>query len=235
MDRLIAIQQAARERRKLLAVLIDPDKPLTHWLRQPELLSLPQLLLVGGSTGTRIDDCIRTLRTLTTRPLLLFPGNPAQLSPDADALLYLSVLNSRNPDMLVGLHIRAALAVRDLRIETIPMGYILIDGGRPSAAARVADAQPLPASDITGAVSMAVAAQLLGKQLVYLEAGSGAAHPVPADLIRAVRSEIDIPLLVGGGICSPEQARAAWDAGADIVVIGNHFEHSPEQLPLFLP
>lgn len=235
MDQLIDIQQAARDGRKLLAVLIDPDKPLDHWRRQPELLALPHLLLVGGSTGSGVDECIRTIRALTTRPILLFPGNTTQLSPDADALLYLSVLNSRNPDMLIGVHVRAALAVRDLHIETIPMGYILIDGGRIGTTARVSDSIPLPADDTTDAVSMAVAAQLLGKQLVYLEAGSGAANPVPEQTIRAVRAEINIPLIVGGGIRTLEQAHTAWNAGADLVVIGNHFEQHPEQLPRFLP
>lgn len=225
----------SRQDHKALAVLLDPEKGLDHWRPCSHLLQLPDYIFVGGSTGNGTDECIRQLRLWTGRPIILFPGSPAQVTPEADALLYLSVMNSRQPEMLVGQHIASAIAVRHTAIETIPMGYILIDGGRATTVARVSASTPLPHDDTQAAVQTAVAAELLGKHLVYLEAGSGAATPIPADTIQAVRRELHIPLIVGGGICSPQQARDAWNAGADIVVIGNHFEHHPEELEQFCP
>ena len=156
-----------------------------------------------------------------------------QFSPSADALLFLSLLSGRNAETLIGQQVRAARAVQLSGIESIPMGYILIDGGKETAVQRVTHTQPIPQTDINQIIDTAIAAELLGKQLVYLEAGSGAATPVDADIIRAVRENTHIPLIVGGGIRSTEQMVDAFDAGADMVVIGNHFEAHPEELTDF--
>lgn len=231
MNTILSARAAGK---KLLAVLLDPEKPF-----HPELFAqaLPDLIFVGGSTGTNAEKLVHTLKSLNLQssiPIILFPGNISQFTPEADALLFLSVLSSSNPDMLTGAHIRAARAVKQSGIESIPMGYILIDGGRESAVERTTGSAPIARTDTDRIVNTAIAAQLLGKQLVYLEAGSGAAVPVAPETISAVRKHLSIPLIVGGGICSPEQMKAAFAAGADIVVIGNHFESHPTDLPVFI-
>ncbi len=229
---LTDILAARREGRKLLALLLDPEKadlekfPLSGSY-------LPDYVLVGGSTGGNCDALVAALRRRTNVPIVLFPGSALQFSPSADALLFLSLLSGRNAETLVGQQVRAARAVRRSGIESIPMGYILIDGGKETAVQRVTHTQPIEQSDITQIVDTAIAAELLGKQIVYLEAGSGALTPVSARIIYAVRENTNIPLIVGGGIHTTEQMTNAFSAGADIVVIGNHFESHPEELTAF--
>lgn len=241
------IQLACRAHRKRFALLLDPEKADLHRLfspsaafpdpSQPDLSvaspALPDYIFVGGSTGGRCDAFVRTLRTLTRLPIILFPGSAAQFTPAADALLFLSLLSGSNPDYLNGQQIRSARAVQQSGIETIPMGYILVDGGVETSVMRVTRTLPIPQTDISRIVDTAIAARLMGKSLVYLEAGSGAHTPVSEEIIRAVRAAIPIPLIVGGGIRTAEQMQSAYRAGADIVVIGNHFESHPEQLSLF--
>ena len=220
----------------LLAVLLDPEKPAAGKALLPHLNGV-DLVLVGGSTSAEcadFADFIGLIRAHTTHPLVLFPGNVAQFTPAADALLFLSLLTARTPDVLIEPHIQAAYAIRQSGIESIPMGYILIDGGHFSSTQRTTHSTPLPQNDIPAIVHTAIAAELLGKDLIYLEAGSGAKTPVSRSIIRAVREQTSVPLIVGGGICTPAQMTDAYRAGADIVVIGNHFEHHPEQLPLFI-
>lgn len=223
-------QQMARH---LLAVLVDPDKQDSYSALLP-YLGEADMVFVGGSTGTQIEDCIMELRQHTSAPLVLFPGNTAQFTPNADALLFLTLLNSRRAEVLIEPHIQAATTIRRSGIETIPMGYILVDGERESAVERVSGCTPIAQEAVADVVSHAVAGQLLGKQLIYLEAGSGAEKPVSTDTIHIVREAIDIPLIVGGGITSEEEMLAAFSAGANIVVIGNYFEQHPEALPRFL-
>ena len=217
----------------LLAVLVDPDKRDRYSALLP-YLGEADMVFVGGSTGTQIEDCIMELRQHTSVPLVLFPGNTAQFTPNADALLFLTLLNSRRAEVLIEPHIQAATTIRRSGIETIPMGYILVDGERESAVERVSGCTPIAQKAVADVVSHAVAGQLLGKQLIYLEAGSGAKTPVFTETIRTVREAIDIPLIVGGGITSEQEMLAAFSAGANIVVIGNHFELHPEALPRFL-
>lgn len=220
----------------LLAVLLDPEKPASCEALFPHLNNV-DLVLVGGSTGAECADFagfIGLIRAHTTRPVVLFPGNVAQFTPTADALLFLSLLTARTPDVLIEPHIRAASAIRSSHIESIPMGYILIDGGHLSSVQRTTHSTPLPQTDIPAIVNTAIAGELLGKQLIYLEAGSGAQTPVAQSIIHAVREQISVPLIVGGGIGTTAQMTDAYQAGADIVVIGNHFEHHPEQLPAFI-
>lgn len=217
----------------LLAVLIDPDKRDRYSALLPYLGEV-DLLLVGGSTGEQIEDCILELRQHTLAPLVLFPGNTAQFTPSADALLFLTLLNSRRAEVLIEPHIQSAITVLLSGIETIPMGYILVDGERQSAVEVVSGCTPIARENVADVVNHAVAGQLLGKQLIYLEAGSGAKTPVSTETIRAVRNAIDLPLIVGGGITSEREMLDAFSAGANIVVIGNHFEKNPQALSTFL-
>ena len=167
-------------------------------------------------------------------PVVLFPGNVSQVTAEADALLFLSLLSGRNAEMLVGQQVRAAEAVKQAAIETIPMGYILVDGGRETAVARVSGTRPIAQESLDEIVHTAMAAEMMGKQLVYLEAGSGALQPVREEVIRAVRAAISCPLIVGGGIRSTEEMQRAYHAGADIVVVGNWLEEHPEELQKFV-
>lgn len=222
---------------KALALLLDPEKadlsrlPITADAR-------PDYIFVGGSTGGDTTDFLRNLKLRIKNyelqiPVILFPGNAAQFSAEADAVLFLSLLSGNNPEYIVGQQIRSARRILDSHVDCIPTAYILIDGGVETSTMRVTGTQPLPPSDLQTIVDTSIAAQLMGKQLIYLEAGSGALHPVPEEVIRAVRAAVSLPLIVGGGIRTPEQMNRAYRAGADIVVIGNHFESHPEELSSF--
>ena len=227
------IVSAKAQSRKLLVVLIDPDKPAAVEAVCP-YLSLPDMIFIGGSTGDQCETCIAQLRQTTERPILLFPGNIAQFTPTADALLFLSLLNARTPDVLIQPHIHIAQQVLQSGIETIPMGYILIDGDRKSSVEIATQCIPIPQNNIREIISTAIAGQLLGKQLIYLEAGSGAKTPISAEIIHAVRAQLSVPLIVGGGITTPEAMLHAFEAGADVVVIGNHFEQNPDEIDEFV-
>lgn len=228
------VEEYILQNERLLAVLFDPEKQASD-----ESLRLraeaADLLFVGGSTAGRgmTKQTVRRLRGITDKPVVLFPGNPLQFTSEADALLFLSLLTGRNAEQLIGQQIAAARAVRESHIESVPMGYILVDGGRMSSVQRVTGSTPLPQTDIEAIVDTAIAGCLLGKRLIYLEAGSGAATPVSGKVIRAVRDAVDVPLIVGGGIRSPKEMQEAYEAGADIVVIGNHLELHPEEAVLF--
>lgn len=227
------ILSAKNKSRKLLVLLLDPEKQTAVEALRP-YLKLPDMIFVGGSTGVYVEDCIASLRPLTDCPIVLFPGNIAQFSPEADALLFLSLLNAKTADMLITPHIQIAQQVIDSRIESIPMGYILLNGGRKSSVEMVSKVVPIDQSDVDTVVSTAAAGQLLGKQLIYLEAGSGAKTPVSIEIIQAVSQRLTIPLIVGGGITTPERMLAAFEAGADVVVIGNHFEKNPNEIANFV-
>ncbi len=227
------IEAGKKARRKRLVLLLDPEKA------HPERLALrgaylPDYLFVGGSTGGDTETFVQHLRQQTDLPIVLFPGRVEQFTHTADALLFLSVLSGRNAEMLIGQQVRAARCVAQSGIESIPMGYILVDGGVETAVMRATQTSPLSQERVNDIVDTAIAAELLGKRLVYLEAGSGAQHAVNEKIIHAVRDAVHIPLIVGGGIRTTEQMTVAFNAGADIVVIGNHFEHHPEELSSFV-
>ncbi len=223
------------QRRRMLAVLIDPEK--TNSPAELEALcrllndGRPDFIFVGGSTGHQSDEVVRLLKQHTDISVVLFPGNIRQFTPAADALLVLSLLSSRNPDFLIGLQVKAARRIAESHIDTLSVGYILVDGGKRSSIEHATCSEPLAKTD--DIIDTAIAAQLLGFQSIYLEAGSGAKTPVFAHDIRLVRQHVHLPLIVGGGIRSVEQMLAAYRSGADIIVIGNHFESHPEQIPLF--
>lgn len=223
------ISDCARRGEKMLVRLIDPDK-----FDAATLCEGFDLYFVGGSTADGCSSVVRAIHDTCSTPVVLFPGNPGQFTPEADALLFLTLMNSRDPRFLIDWQLQSADAIVDSGIESIPMGYILVDGGRKSTTQQLTGATPVPQGDIPAAVRMARAAQLLGKQLIYLEAGSGAETPVSRQVISAVRQAVNLPLIVGGGICTPQQMLDAYAAGADIVVIGNHFEQHPEQMADFI-
>ncbi len=226
--------------KKMLAVLLDPENITspTDWAQRLADYP-PDLIFIGGSTYFQsigpLVDALRELSESRARvPILLFPGHPAQFSGREDAVLFLSLISGNNPDTLIGWHVGAARKIREAGTETIPVGYILVDGGKQSTTARVTHTEALPADDITRIVDTAIAGEMLGLRAIYLEAGSGASTPASQQLIRAVREAVSVPLIVGGGIQSPEQMHDAYRAGADIVVVGNHLEAHPEDLPRFL-
>ena len=229
------IADSIARKHKMLAVLVDPETPMESGNLEHLCALLnqgnPDFVFVGGSTGNRIEDTVRNLKQHTSIPVVLFPGNVNQFTPSADALLMLSLLSCRNPELLIGTQVRAARRILESHIDTLSVGYILVDGGRTSSVQLATLSEPLTKTDEI--LDTAIAAQLLGFQSVYLEAGSGAKTPVFVNTIQTVREHLRIPLIVGGGIRTPEQMLAAFDAGADIVVIGNHFESHPEQIPLF--
>lgn len=214
---------------ELLAVLVDPDK-FQSSKTSAFLSNIPTTtthIFVGGSTVEmgKTDECIQYLRTRTSLPIILFPGDHSQITPTADALLFLSLISGRNPEYLIGQQVRSVEHLRNISLETIPTGYILINGGRESAVERVSRTQPISQEQPEVIVHTALAGEYSGKKLIYLEAGSGAAKPVDPGIISAVKKEITVPLLVGGGIRSKEQLNAAYSAGADMVVVGTAFEN----------
>jgi putative glycerol-1-phosphate prenyltransferase len=216
----------------LLVVLVDPDKECYHKLC-PYLQDV-DMVFVGGSTGGNVDACVAHLRKSTSAPIVLFPGNAQQFTSSVDAVLFLTLLNSRRSEVLIEPHLQSSMAIHQSGVEAIPMGYVLVDGERKSAVEIVSHCTPVDRDAVDQIVCYSVTAQLLGKQLVYLEAGSGANTPISQEVIRAVREQIAIPLIVGGGIRTIDQMAAAYVAGADVVVIGNYFEQHADELPNFI-
>ena len=220
-----------------LALLLDPEKADLSRLPISDACR-PDYIFVGGSTGGDPTDFVRALKAKLSivhcpSSIVLFPGNSSQFTPEVDAVLFLSLLSGRNPEYLVGQQIKSARAIREAKVDFVPTAYILIDGGVETSTMRVTGTKPIPQTDIDTIVDTCIAAELMGKQLIYLEAGSGALNPVSPEIIKAVRAKTSVPLIVGGGIRTPEVMNAAYNAGADIVVIGNHFEDHPEDLKSF--
>lgn len=224
---------AAKQRgEKRLAVLIDPDMPRLQ--RLEELLNLGiecgvHYFFIGGSlvVNNMLDDVLSGIRQRCDIPLVLFPGNSFQLSYKADAILFLSLISGRNPELLIGQHVIAAPFLKMSPLEVISTGYMLIDGGVQTAVQYMSNTYPIPAGKTDIAVCTALAGEMLGLKTIYLEAGSGALNPVPEHMIEAVRGAISIPLIVGGGIRTPEKAAASLRAGADMLVVGNAVEKEP--------
>ncbi len=219
-------------KRKQLAVLVDPDRSDAQSIEslcKRFTQSRPDMIFVGGSlVCADVASVVKQLKSLTDAPVVLFPGNASQFVSDADALLLLSLISGRNAEYLIGQHVSAALKIRLSGIETVPTGYILIDGGRRTAVEYISATTSIPAAKPELAVATAVAGEMLGLKMHYLEAGSGAEQPVPPHTIEAVRRNVHVPLIVGGGIRSGRAAIEACRAGADIVVVGTAIEQTPE-------
>lgn len=228
--------QAKGSGRKLLAVLIDPDfgqdEAALERTVQLACMARADLLFVGGSllTSTAFDRCVELVKQWSDRPVVLFPGSPSQLSAHAHAVLFLSLISGRNPELLIGHHVTAAPTVKALGLEAIPTGYLLVDGGRSTTAHYVSQSLPIPHDKPGIAAATALAGELLGLRTIYLDTGSGAPRSVSPEMIAAVRATVDLPLIVGGGIRTAEQARQLCDAGADVLVVGTAFEEDPERI-----
>ena len=217
---------------KRLAVLLDPDKMRLERLQQTleqAILAGVDFFLIGGSlvVNDMLDELLSDIRRQCDIPLVLFPGNSFQLSWRADAILFLSLISGRNPELLIGQHVVAAPFLKMSPLEIISTGYILVDGGVTTAVQYMSNTYPIPAHKDDIAVCTALAGEMLGLKMMYLEAGSGAIRPVSESMIEAVRGAVSVPLLVGGGIRTPEKAAAKLRAGADVVVIGNAIEQDP--------
>lgn len=227
------IAEGKHQGRRMLSVLIDPDKVnekhldrICRYADQAEV----DFFFVGGSLLTQ-GDIARTIAGIKKRseiPVIIFPGNHQQVDERADAILLLSLISGRNPDLLIGQHVLAAKRLKSSEIEIIPTGYILVDGGNMTTVQYVSGTAPIPTDQPEIAATTALAGEQLGMKLIFLEAGSGAKNPAPLSMVRAIRQEINIPLIVGGGIRTPEKAEEIYSAGADIVVVGNQFETTPE-------
>ncbi|MBL7884024.1 MAG: geranylgeranylglyceryl/heptaprenylglyceryl phosphate synthase [Bacteroidia bacterium] len=221
----LSILKSKKANKKLFALLIDPDKFDVSVLKKATL-SKVDFILIGGSliTNGNFEACIEVIKKNCKIPLLIFPGNELQISSKADGILLLSLISGRNPDLLIGKHVLAAPLLKKSKLEIIPTGYMLIDSGKQTAALYMSNTNPIPYSQNEIAMSTAMAGEQLGMKMIYMDAGSGAEKCVSANMIKKVKSVIDIPLIIGGGINSVQKAKDACKAGADIVVVGNAIE-----------
>ena len=214
---------------KSFAVLIDPDKVDEEKIDQLTRLATEakaDYLFVGGSLviSNHLDKVVQQIKQQCSIPVILFPGSPSQISVHADGLLYLSLISGRNPELLIGQHVISAAAVKQSGLEIISTGYMVIDGGAPTTVSYISNAAPVPADKNEIAMCTAMAGEMLGMKVIYMDAGSGAKRPVAESMIEKVAKSIDIPLIVGGGITDPEKAYRNCKAGADVLVIGNAIE-----------
>ena len=224
--------------KKKFVVLIDPDKPTDK-----EIIDIVEksknvgvdFFFVGGSllTTDSLDNCIKLIKQHSDIPVLIFPGNSLQISKWCDGFLLLSLISGRNSEMLIGRHVIAAPYLKLYGNEIIPTGYMLIDGGRQTSVSYMSNTTPIPHDKDDIAMCTALAGEMLGLKIIYLDAGSGATTPVSAEMISKVKQTIEVPLIVGGGINTPEKAAIAAKAGADIIVIGNALEKSTDRLQEF--
>ncbi|MBS1510146.1 MAG: geranylgeranylglyceryl/heptaprenylglyceryl phosphate synthase [Bacteroidetes bacterium] len=230
------IYQSLTDRKQLgkksFAVLIDPDK-----VNDASMASLIDLavaskvdyFLVGGSLviSNYLDDCLRFIKKSCNIPTILFPGSPSQVSKYADALLYLSLISGRNADLLIGQHVISAPVVKQSGLEVMPTGYMVIDGGAPTTVSYISNATPIPSDKNEIAMCTAMAGEMLGMKLIYMDAGSGARRAITEEMITKVAQSIEVPLIIGGGITDPEKAYLNCKAGADVIVVGNAIEKDP--------
>lgn len=214
---------------KSFAVLIDPDKVNPSAVEQLVRLSVDakvDYFLVGGSLviSNQLDEVVQQIKASCDIPVILFPGSPSQISNYADALLYLSLISGRNPELLIGQHVISAPFVKQSGLEIISTGYMVVDGGAPTTVSYISNATPLPSDKNEIAMCTAMAGEMLGMKVIYMDAGSGAKRAISENMIQAVAQQIEVPLIIGGGITDPEKAYRNCKAGADVIVIGNAIE-----------
>lgn len=214
---------------KSFALLIDPDKVDEEKIDQLSSLATAakvDYLFVGGSLviSNHLDEVVNRLKKNCSIPIILFPGSPSQISKQADGLLYLSLISGRNPELLIGQHVISAAAVKQSGLEIISTGYMVIDGGAPTTVSYISNAAPIPSDKNEIAMCTAMAGEMLGMKVIYMDAGSGAKRPITEAMIEKVGKSIEAPLIVGGGITDPEKAYRNCKAGADVIVIGNAIE-----------
>lgn len=236
MKILDTLKERHRQGKKSIAVLVDPDKiegpgQINHLLNLASENCI-DFLFVGGSlvTTTNLSEVVQEIKDNVGIPVVLFPGNSIQVDPSADAILFLSLISGRNPDLLIGQHVVAAPILRNNRIEVMPTGYILINSGKITSVAYISNTMPIPDDKYSLAACTAMAGEMLGLQLIYLDAGSGAEKEISPKMISTVRKAVELPLIVGGGINTPQKAIAALEAGADMIVVGNALEKNPNLL-----
>ena len=236
MTVLSTLQQRSRGGKKSIAVLVDPDKAedpsrLLHLINLASE-NCVDYFFVGGSlvTSTNLSEVVKRIKENVTIPVVLFPGNAIQVDASADAILFLSLISGRNPELLIGQHVVAGPILRNTRLEVIPTGYMLINSGKITSVAYISNTMPIPDDKYSLAASTAMAGQMLGLQSIYIDAGSGAEKEISPRMIAAVRKSISVPLIVGGGINSAQKAISALEAGADMIVVGNALEKEPDLL-----
>lgn len=215
--------------KKSFAVLVDPDKVNEEKMQKLIKLAMASgvdYFLVGGSLliSNYLDECVQFIKNNCTIPVILFPGSSTQVSKYADALLYLSLISGRNPELLIGQHVVSAPVIKQSGLEIMSTGYMVIDGGAPTTVSYISNATPIPADKNEIAMCTAMAGEMLGMKLIYMDAGSGAKMPITESMIEKVASCIEIPLIIGGGITDPEKAYLNCKAGADVIVVGNAIE-----------
>ncbi len=238
MSLLASIRTKSANNQKQIAVLLDPDDLTEDKTRNVVALSEKagvDYFFIGGSliTKTNFETIASTIKENTQIPLLIFPGSIFQITDQADAILFLSLISGRNPEYLIGQHVQAAPRLHQSEIEVIPTGYMLVDSGKLTTALYISNTSPLPSDKPDIASSTALAGEMLGQKLLYLDGGSGAQNPVPSSIIEAVKGCTRAPLIIGGGLRNTQQIQETCHAGADIVVVGNHFEESPEAITSF--
>ncbi len=227
-----SLTERKQQGKKSFAVLIDPDKVNDANMEQLIALAVTakvDYFLVGGSlvVSSYLDECVQLIKKNCGIPTILFPGSPSQVSKYADALLYLSLISGRNADLLVGQHVISAPVVKQSGLEIMPTGYMVIDGGAPTTVSYISNAAPIPADKNEIAMCTAMAGEMLGMKLIYMDAGSGAKRAITESMIKKVASCIEVPLIIGGGIIEPEKAYLNCKAGADVIVVGNAIEKDP--------
>ncbi|MCM2301283.1 MAG: geranylgeranylglyceryl/heptaprenylglyceryl phosphate synthase [Flavobacteriaceae bacterium] len=223
------IQKAKKNNQKLLAILLDPDKISVETI--PSVVqkineSGANLIFIGGSLLFKniLDEFVQNVKINTHLPVILFPGNAIQISDKADGILFLSLISGRNPEFLIGNQVIAAPLLKDSTLEILSTSYLLIESGRETTASYISNTKPIPRHKPEIAMATALAGEMMGHQLIYLDGGSGALHTVPAELIQLVTNHCSLPIIVGGGIKTKEQINDAYKNGATIVVIGTAFE-----------
>lgn len=229
------IVEKQRLGKKQFALLIDPDSASIDRVNQLCVNAKEagvDLIFVGGSlmTNGSMDQVIKAIHENCDIPAVIFPGDPSQVSSEADGILFLSVISGRNPEMLIGRHVMSAPVLKRSGIEVIPTGYMLIDSGTQTTASYMSGTTPIPHDKNDIAACTALAGEMLGLNAIFMDGGSGAKNPISEEMIRAVRSQISVPLFTGGGISTPEKAIANCKAGADVIVVGNAIEKDPKLL-----
>lgn len=221
-----SILKSKAQRKKQFAVLVDPDKFESSKAIEISETGGVDFIFVGGSilTNGNFEECINSLKKQTKIPVIIFPGNNLQISKNADGILLLSLISGRNPELLIGKQVIAAPILKSSNLDILPTGYILIDGGKSTAVSYMSNTNPIPFDKDDIAMCTAMAGEMLGMKLIYMDAGSGALNTISEKMIKKVSSNISTPLIIGGGINTPQKAVLACKAGADIIVVGNAIE-----------
>ena len=233
MNLYTSILEKKAKGKKLFAILIDPDKQKNSVLSlivQKANEANVDYFFVGGSllTNDNLDECIKTIKNNSNIPIVLFPGNAMQINKNADGILFLSLISGRNPELLIGKQVISAPILKQTSLEVISTGYMLIDSGKPTTASYMSNTLPIPRNKNGIATSTAIAGEYLGMKLIYMDGGSGAEKPIEIDMIKQVSNQINIPLIVGGGICNAQKAIDNCNAGADLIVVGNAIEKNAD-------